>query len=106
MITAPGAIGVILGANVGTCVTAMLAGVNTNKTARRLALFHLIFNLFGVVLFIPFLGVFGQFIISLDSDPGRQIALAHTIFNVVSTMLILPWMRPLEQILKPKSGDK
>lgn len=104
MIAVNGAIGVILGANVGTCATALLAGVNTNKTARRLALFHLIFNLFGVVLFIPCLQIFSKVIISLDPDPGRQIAWAHTIFNVVSTIVILPWMRPLERLLNPTRG--
>lgn len=100
MITSLGAIGVILGANVGTCATALLAGVNTNHPARRLAYFHLIFNVFGVALFVPFLQVFAQALVSLSADSGRQIALAHTIFNVVSTILIIPLMRPLASLLE------
>lgn len=102
MITTTGAIGVILGANVGTCVTALLAGVNTNQIARRLAYFHLLFNLFGVVLFIPILRIFSQFVMTLSPDPGRQIALAHTIFNLTSVILITPLLKPLANFFTPR----
>lgn len=103
MITLTGAIGVILGSNVGTCVTAMLAGVKSNAIARRVAYFHLIFNCFGVLLFIPFLGIFSQWVVLLADELGRQIALAHTIFNIITAIIILPFINPLGRIL---SGNK
>lgn len=102
MITLTGAIGVILGSNVGTCVTAMLAGIKSNSIARRVAYFHLIFNCFGVLISIPFLGIFSQWIALLTDELGRQIALAHTIFNIITTILILPFLNPLGRILSGK----
>lgn len=87
------ALPIIFGCNIGTCVTAMLATIGTNKTAHKAALIHLIFNVLGTVIFIPFLitNVFGDLILAISpSDVETQIANAHTIFNIVNTLLLLP----------------
>lgn len=103
MLSMTAAVGFILGANVGTCVTALLAGVKSNRLARRLALFHVLFNTYGVLIFFPFLSQFSQIVILMDSEPGRQIAIAHTVFNLVTTLLILPFLHPLERMLRPNT---
>ncbi len=90
-----GAIYVIFGQNIGTCVTALLASIGTNVTARRAAAIHLIFNIIGTVVFLiilqlPFIP-FLPFIKSLSpGDTVRQIANAHTIFNILATILLFP----------------
>ncbi len=90
-----GAIFVLFGQNIGTCITAMMASIGTTVTARRAATIHLLFNILGTLLFtiLILLGVpYIPFIQSLT--PGnnvRQIANAHTLFNVINTI----WMFPL-----------
>lgn len=77
------AVPVILGANIGTCVTAMLASIGTGISAKRAALAHLFFNVIGVVLIFPFLSPFEKLVSLTSSDVARQVANAHTIFNVI-----------------------
>lgn len=84
---------IIFGCNIGTCITAMLASIGTNKTAHKAAILHLIFNLAGTILFIPVLisGVLGDLVSTLSpGDVSRQIANSHTVFNVVNTVIMLP----------------
>ncbi|MEE0726424.1 MULTISPECIES: Na/Pi cotransporter family protein [Clostridium] len=82
---------IILGCNIGTCVTAILAGLTANRTAKKAALLHLLFNIFGTVLFLPFSDKVVTFVNYLTPDNvARQVANAHTIFNVVITIFILP----------------
>ncbi|WP_294378703.1 Na/Pi cotransporter family protein [uncultured Clostridium sp.] len=85
------AIPILFGCNIGTCVTALLASIGTNKTAHKAALLHLIFNVVGTIIFIPFLGILGNFVASTSSDISRQIANAHTIFNITNTAILLPF---------------
>ncbi|MGL5150342.1 MAG: Na/Pi cotransporter family protein [Clostridium sp.] len=85
------ALPIIFGCNIGTCVTAMLASVGTNKTAHKAAMIHLIFNITGTIIFFPFLGMLGRFVAEMSpGDVSRQIANAHTVFNVVNTLVLLP----------------
>lgn len=86
------ALPIIFGCNIGTCVTAMLASIGTNKTAHKAALLHLIFNLVGTVVFLPFLGLIANFVQTTSpGDVSRQIANAHTVFNIANTALLLPF---------------
>ena len=82
----------ILGSNIGTCITAMLASIGTNVTARRASLAHVLFNIFGVVLFLPFLGPFANLIASSATTVAHQAANAHTLFNVANTVIALPFI--------------
>lgn len=84
------ALPIIFGCNIGTCVTAMIASVGTNKTAHKAAMIHLIFNVVGTIIFFPFLGVLGKAVEGMTPDVSRQIANAHTVFNIVNTILLLP----------------
>lgn len=85
------ALPIILGCNIGTCVTALLASAGANRTAKKAALVHLLFNVIGVVIFIPLMTPFISLIERTDpTNVARQVANAHTIFNVTVTLLLLP----------------
>ena len=94
MIPLSGAVYVLFGQNIGTCITAVLASIGTKVNARRTTIIHLMFNIIGTVIFTvicmvtPYVG----FVESLTpGDPVSQIANAHTIFNIVTTLLLLPF---------------
>jgi len=83
---------ILLGTNVGTCVTALLSSISANRTAKRAALMHLLFNIIGTIIFITFFSKITIAIVSgMSDDPARQLANAHTLFNVVNTILLLPF---------------
>ncbi len=86
------AVTLILGSNIGTCITAILASIGTNITARRASMAHVLFNIFGVMLFFPFLGPFTRFIASSASTVAHQAANAHTLFNVINALIVLPFI--------------
>lgn len=91
------AVYVILGTNMGTCITALLSSIGASKTARRAALFHLFFNIFGVVLFAVLLQVLPivAWIESLAPEVQTQIALFHTIFNSITLLILIWYPQPL-----------
>ena len=88
------AVYVLFGQNIGTCITAVLASVGTSRNAKRATVIHLMFNLFGTVLFtiVCIMTPLTDLMVSLT--PGRpeaQIANMHTLFNIVTTLLLLPF---------------
>ena len=104
---------VILGTNIGTCVTAQLAAMGASTNAKRTALIHLLFNAIGTVLFTTVIWIcksqavwlFGK----LTSSTQMQVALFHVFFNVITTALLVPFMKPLTKlatvIVRDKIGD-
>lgn len=84
------ALPLILGCNIGTCVTAFIACIGASIGARRAAAAHIIFNIAGVLIFLPFLSLFKQLVAFTSNDPTREIANAHTLFNVINTLIFLP----------------
>jgi phosphate:Na+ symporter len=110
-ITYAAALPIIMGQNIGTCVTALVSAVGANKNARRAALVHLIFNLIGAGLWLALFWA-----VKLLLAPGFLqrsatlwgIAVAHTVFNVLSTLLLLPMTGLLERLvcrLVPDNGQ-
>ncbi len=92
-ISLPSAIYVIYGQNIGTCVTALISSVGTSKTARRTAVVHLMFNVFGAILFIVISMLFPFAELVQRIAPGSvmaQISIVHVIFNIVCTAIMLP----------------
>jgi len=85
------ALPILFGDNIGTCITAILASIGTNLTAKRAALIHLTFNVIGTIVFLIILGPVTEIIKLLSLDPVRQIANAHTLFNVTNTIVQLPF---------------
>ena len=100
-ITLGSAIPIILGQNIGTCATAMISSVGTNKNARRTALVHLYFNVIGTVSFLVlFYALHAVFRFRFVEGPADafSIAVVHTVFNVVATGLMLPFNKLLEKL--------
>ncbi len=102
------AIPIVIGSNVGSTSTALVAGMKMNPVAKATAISNLLFNVFGALLYLPFLGEFSKFLIGITNDPGIAVALAHLIFNLNISLLLLallgiirPW---LERWLLPNSS--
>ena len=97
------AIPIIMGQNIGTCVTALLSSIGVNRNARRVAVIHISFNIIGtVVCLVLFYG--GNLLLDfafLDASVGAVgIAFCHTVFNVFTTVILLPFSRQLEQLAR------
>jgi len=97
------AIPIIMGQNIGTCVTALLSSIGVNRNAKRVAVIHISFNLIGTIAgLVLFYG--GDMLVGfpfLDTAVGAVgIALCHTIFNVFTTLILLPFSRQLELLAK------
>ena len=101
-----GAIPILLGDNIGTTITALLASIGQSKNAKRTAIAHSVFNITGSILFlflIPVLTKFVQFISPKGPEIeviSRQIANAHTTFNIVCTLIWLPLIPIMVKIVK------
>jgi len=85
------AIPVVLGANIGTCATALAASMRSSADARRVAVAHIAFKVLGVALVFPFIAPLTHLVGLTSSDPARQIANTHTFFNVAISALFLPF---------------
>lgn len=97
---------IVLGANIGTCVTALLASVGANANAKRVALIHFTFNVIGTVVFTAIVWIFKEPMINLlvsmfpGNDPmslQMRVSVFHVIFNVTTTCLLLPFVKQLVQ---------
>ena len=101
LVTGGVALPIILGQNIGTCVTALISTIGANRNARRAAMVHLYFNLIGVIIFaVIFYGI-GAFIPwgFLTETMGEvNIAIIHTTFNVITTIIMLPLHGVLEKL--------
>ena len=96
------AIPIIMGQNIGTCVTAMISSVGANKNAKRAAMVHLSFNIIGTVVWLSVFCIVRAIFqpVFLDGSTSRVgIAMAHSIFNVLCTMLMLPLSGFLERLV-------
>ncbi len=94
------AIPIVLGANIGTCVTVLIASIGSSLSAKRAAMSHFLFNIIGVFLFFPFLPQFVRIVSLTSSNLPRQIANAHTIFNVTMTIIMFPAIALLIALVK------
>lgn len=84
---------VIYGQNIGTCITALISSIGTKKNSKRTAVMHVLFNVFGTVIFIVLTKLlpFTDWIESLTDNTMMQLSLVHIIFNVVSTLIMFPF---------------
>ncbi len=106
-----GAIPVLLGDNIGTCLTAIVAASRSNTSAKQVALSHVLFNSFGCVIFLAFLPLFVKVVLAISpaGDIARQIANSHSAFNVLNTLIFLPLITPFTHLIEkllPDKGDK
>lgn len=95
------AVPIILGQNIGTCVTAMLSSIGANRNAKRTAFVHLYFNIVGSVLFLVLyfgLNAAFQFSFADQTIGAAGIALVHSIFNIFATVILFPFTKGLEKL--------
>ncbi|MDY3052753.1 MAG: Na/Pi cotransporter family protein [Ndongobacter sp.] len=104
---------IVLGQNIGTCITSVLASIGASSNAKRAAASHVLFNLIGSIFFILFSFILPleNWIISLSPDnPMRQIANLHVIFNLVTTIFLLPFSNYLANLatvlIRKKDGEE
>ena len=110
---------IVLGANIGTCVTALLASVGANANSKRVALIHFTFNVIGTVMFTALIWIFKEPAVNLlvsmfpGSDPmslQMRVSVFHVIFNVTTTCLLLPFTKYLVKysclVIKDKKADE
>ena len=113
------AVTIMLGTNIGTCVSAQLASMTGNINARRTAWAHTFYNVFGVILALIFLPVFMKVVVKVTEifnpmgDLSAYIANTHTLFNSINALIFLPltdyYVKFLEKVVKPKEeshGEK
>nr|WP_241893503.1 Na/Pi cotransporter family protein [Magnetofaba australis] len=112
-ITLPAGIALAFGANIGTCVTALLASIGKPREAVRAALAHVLFNVFGVLIWVGLIDQLASAvamispsapadvtgIAKLAAESPRQIANAHTLFNIVNTIIFLPFTGPFAWLI-------
>ena len=95
------AIPIIMGQNIGTCVTALLASIGVNRNAKRVAVVHISFNMIGTLIWLLLfygLDAFLHFAILDQAIDAVGIAAVHSVFNVVTTLMLLPFSKMLENI--------
>lgn len=98
------AVFIVMGANIGSCITSLLASTGGNKNAKRVALINVLFNMIGVVIFVVIILTFGDklfgFIDNLNVGEGFKLAIFHLIFNVGTTIVLLPFVKALVWLAK------
>ncbi len=85
------AVAIILGSNLGTCLTAYLASLGGDRSGKMVAYAHVFLNLFGVLLFLPMISLLTLLTLYLANDPSVQVAHAQTVFNLFTSLLVLPF---------------
>ena len=103
------AIPIIMGQNIGTCVTALISCIGTKKNAKRAAFVHLYFNIIGTVVFMVVFYTVNSFVhfqFLNDSANAAGIAVVHSVFNVAATLLLLPFSGGLEKLATLTVRDK
>jgi len=100
LINFPTAFFILLGDNIGTCVTALIASVGGSFSAKRLAFAHLMFNIFGTLIALVMAPIYLTYMPMLTTDIVRQIANSHTIFNIFNSLVFLPLTPLFVKVMK------
>ncbi|MDP2806960.1 MAG: Na/Pi cotransporter family protein, partial [bacterium] len=100
LIPLPAAIPVIIGANIGTCGSALIAAWGQTKEAVLVAWGHTIFKVGAGLLALILINPFTALVVRMGGEPARQIANAHTLFNLAAALIFLPFLAPYEKLLR------
>lgn len=103
------AIPIIMGQNIGTCVTALLSSIGVSKNAKRVAAVHVYFNLIGTIFWLALFYIVNMFVDFAFVDSAIEpagIAVIHSIFNVATTVLLFPFSKLLETLARKTVKDK
>jgi len=100
------ALAIVLGANVGTCFTAVIASIGTNIASKQVAWCHTLFNVAGALVFLPILTQLALVSAFLTDNPSMQIAHSQTIFNLVCSLVALPFAAHIARFIQWLIPDK
>ena len=100
LITLPGAVAIVVGANIGTCATALASSIGATAEAKRVAVAHIAFKVLGAALLFPFIAPFSGLVAMTAADPARQVANAHTFFNLGISLLFLPFTPAAARVIE------
>jgi len=106
LIDLPSSVAIVLGSNIGTCITGILVAIGTTSAAKRVAMAHVLLNVIGALVFIPFIQPFSEFIASTSELLPRQVANAHLVFNVISSIVVIPFISQFSKLLYLLVPDK
>ena len=99
------AVPLIMGANIGTTATALLAMLNMDVAAKKTALSHFFFNVGGVLIFLPILLLFGDRLNEFDANPAVALANIHLVFNVVASLIFVVLINPFTRLVDALLGE-
>ncbi|MDI9520269.1 MAG: Na/Pi cotransporter family protein [Bacillota bacterium] len=103
------ALPIIMGQNIGTCVTSVISAIGANRNAKRVAAVHLSFNIIGTILFLTVFYLLDWIIgfsFTSNAISAFQIAVVHTVFNVTVTLVLFPFIKQLEWLAHKVVSDK
>ena len=100
LITIDFAIAIILGDNIGTTITAVLASIGGNRAGKQAAAAHVMFNVIGAMIMMIFLPYYARLITLTSSDIARQVANSHSLFNIMNTVIFLPFIYPYTRLIQ------
>ncbi|MDI3257331.1 MAG: Na/Pi symporter [Kyrpidia sp.] len=100
LVDLPGAVGIVIGNNVGSCVTSVLAAVGAPTQAKRVAAAHVLLNALGAAAFIPVLPHYVALVEHTAGTLPLQVANAHTLFNIICSLAVLPAARPYAALIE------
>jgi phosphate:Na+ symporter len=106
VLSTEGAIAIIIGSNVGTTSTALIASLTMASSAKLAAKANFIFNLFGVIICYPFIKGFDNLAAYFTSDIGFQVAFAHLFFNIIISIVMLPFIKQFGEWLMRRNLSK
>ena len=101
-----GAVALVIGSNVGTCFTALVAALPADRDSQTLAWANLIFNVLGAAAFLPFIELFCDLLRLLSTDPGAQLANAHALFNIITAAIVLPFSRQFVELIGGRGKER
>ncbi|MDR3281174.1 MAG: Na/Pi cotransporter family protein [Synergistaceae bacterium] len=93
-------VAIILGDNIGTTITAVLASLGGNRAAKQTATAHVMFNVIGATIMMAALPYFTKLVTLSSDDVARQVANAHSMFNILNTIIFLPFIKPYTALIK------
>ncbi|MBN7797830.1 Na/Pi cotransporter family protein [Parahaliea mediterranea] len=99
------AVPIVMGANIGTTATALIAIFNMDLAAKKTALSHFLFNVSGVLIFLPALLVFGHRLNEIDTEPAIALANIHLVFNLVTSLIFIALVNPFTRLVDALVGE-
>jgi len=106
LIRLPGAIALVVGSNVGTCIASLVASLPTGREARALAWANIVFNTLGAAAVLPFAEPLSKLLALTSVDPGVQLANAHALFNIITAAAVLPFSRQFVSLFVGRTGER